>query len=53
MYGHFYDVQNHLKKWTKSDSFAAHCRQQIKSNTSHTDLCNYMILKLVKHLNNI
>ena len=53
MYGNFYDVQHHLKNGQKSDSFAAHCKHQNKYNKSHTDLCNYMILKLVNHLNTI
>ena len=53
MYGNFSNVQCLLKNRQKSDSFAAHCRQQFKYNISRTDLCNYMIFKVVKHLKTI
>ena len=51
MDGHFSDLLRLLKNGQKSDSFSAHFEQHFNTTTSRTDLCKYMTIKVVKHLN--
>ena len=51
--GHFSDLLRLLKNGQKSDSFAAHFKQNFNITTSRTDLRKYMTFKVVKQLNPI
>ena len=51
--GHFSNLLRLLKNGQKSDSFASHFKQHFDYNVSHTDLCKYMMFKVVKQINYI
>ena len=53
MDGNFSDILRLLKNGKKSDSFSAHSEQHFNSTTSRTDLCKYMVFKVVNKLNPI
>ena len=53
MNGHFSNLLRLLKNGQKSYSFAAHFEQHLNTTTSRTDLCKYMMFKVVKQLNPI
>ena len=50
MDGNLYNVQRLPKNGQKSDSFAAHSKQNFQSTTSHTNLCKCMALKSVNQI---
>ena len=53
MDGHLSDVQRLLKNGHTSDSFAAHFKQHLKSNTSCKDLHKCMQFKVANRINPI
>ena len=53
MDGHFSDLLCLLKNGQKSDSFAAHFKQNINTTTARTYVIKYMAFKLVNQLNPI
>ena len=50
---HFSDLLRLLNNGQKSDSFAAHIKNNFNTTTSRTDLRKYMAFKVVKKLNPI
>ena len=53
MDGHFPDLQRLLKNVKKPDSFAAHFGHHFNTTKARTDLCKYMMFKVVNQLNRI
>ena len=53
MDGHLSDLLRLLKNRQKLDSFAAHFEQHFNTTMSRTDLCTYMVFKVVKQQNPI
>ena len=53
MDGYFSDLLRLLNNGKKSDSFSAHFKQHFNTTTSRTDICKYMVFKVVKQLNPI
>ena len=51
--GNFSDILRLIKNGQTYDLFAAHFEHHFNSTTSHTDLCKYMMFKVVKQLNPI